>query len=232
MKKKRHMILVAVLLLACTMTGVLGTLAYLQRVTETKKNTFQSDKDIHIMLREPGWDGYTFEDAQSQNGEGINPSYTGDTGSLGFTQAHSYVPGESIRKNPQVKNTGDTTKGVSTYVALKVQYFNSQGEEISYDAFRQNYLIEDGITFDTDNWTKLEKTNGELYGSYRYDSKLAPGQISSELFTQIPLSGDLTTGSDGRLPDFSIRVTAYAIQSENVESTNVNTLLYKFITNN
>lgn len=230
MKKKRSIFLIAVLLLASTMAGIFGTLAYLQSVTETKKNTFKSDKNIQVLLREPSWDGYEFADPVTQNGEGVNGNYTGSMSNLGFNQAHAYVPGQLIPKNPQIKNSA-AENGVSTYVALKVQYFNNNSQEISYAEFKSAYLTDAGIAFDT-NWSALTKQNNEKYDVFRYRAALAPGDISSALFTQVPLSINLTTDQNGKLPEFCIKVTAYAIQSDNVQDTNANTLLYSFVTSN
>ena len=60
MKKRIMKILTALSVVAVITVG--GTLAYLHTITETKSNVFSSDKNISIQLREPAWDGYTFED--------------------------------------------------------------------------------------------------------------------------------------------------------------------------
>ena len=58
--KKRLRFLIVLSLVVTLGIGV--TLALLKDITETKKNTFSSNKKIALLLREPSWDGYEFAD--------------------------------------------------------------------------------------------------------------------------------------------------------------------------
>lgn len=214
MKKGKKIVLAALLLLVSAAGGMLGTVAYLQTVTPTSVNAFASDKKISIALRESAWDGYDFDDPVTQNGQGIKPGLSDtESAALGYVQARVYVPGQQIPKNPVVKNTGSPADGVAVYAAVKVQYFDAQEQLIPYETFLASYLSENGILFDA-GWTKISGEEAEQI--YLYNAALMPGAQSTPLFTGVPVSARLTAGADGRLPSFSVHVTAYAIQADNM----------------
>lgn len=230
MKKCRKVILAITLILLGAGAGIAGSLAYLHAVTQTKVNVFASDRKISIVLREYTWDGYDFNDKTTQNGQGIKPGLPDETAAeLGFTQARNYVPGQVIPKDPAVKNTGENGQGVTLYAAVRIQYFDGDGRGIPYEAFKDAYLSEAGIAFDTD-WTKISGDDEE--DIYIYNAELAAGEESTPVFTQIPISEDLTAGLDGKLPSFSVDVTAYAIQAENMagDTAGIYQTMYDFVT--
>lgn len=222
MKKKQIGILVGIAVIAIAAMGF--TLAFLHSTTETKTNTFSSSKNIAIQLREPAWDGYTFDDKNDSDGSTANPNYNGNT-PLGVIEAQRYVPGQIIYKDPTVRNNGDEN-GVSAYVAIKVQYFKGTGaneEQISYDDFKNEFLDkETGIQF-SQKWLDITKDNENdqiyLYGTETGGATaLDVNKTTAPLFTEVPISLDLEPGEDGKLPGFNIKVQAYAIQSVGVDN--------------
>lgn len=200
MKKSRlGAIITSIAIIAVLTIGI--TLALLSATTDTKVNAFSSNKNIDIALREEAWDGYSFEDANPGNGTTAKDE---NDMTLGVNQAKNYMPGQTIPKNPQVKNTKEDN-GVDAYVAIKVQYDKS-------------FLAEDGISFNNNAWT-LIGTAADGSQVYLYHAVLGVGNTTEALFGTVTVNPDLVPDeTTGLLPDFSIRVQAYAIQSAGVDN--------------
>lgn len=200
MKKSRlGAIITSIAIIAVLTIGI--TLALLSATTGTKVNAFSSNKNIDIALREEAWDGYSFEDANPGNGTTAKDE---NDMTLGVNQAKNYMPGQTIPKNPQVKNTKEDN-GVDAYVAIKVQYDKS-------------FLAEDGISFNNNAWT-LIGTAADGSQVYLYHAVLGVGNTTEALFDAVTVNPDLVPDeTTGLLPDFSIRVQAYAIQSAGVDN--------------
>lgn len=200
MKKSRlGAIITSIAIIAVLTIGI--TLALLSATTDTKVNAFSSNKNIDIALREEAWDGYSFEDANPGNGTTAKDE---NDMTLGVNQAKNYMPGQTIPKNPQVKNTKEDN-GVDAYVAIKVQYDKS-------------FLAEDGISFNNNAWT-LIGTAADGSQVYLYHAVLGVGNTTEALFDTVTVNPDLVPDeTTGLLPDFSIRVQAYAIQSAGVDN--------------
>jgi len=215
MKKKGLKMVVALVAVALVAIGV--TFAYLNSVTETKTNTFASNKELKVELREEAWDGYAFGSATIPDGSTANPEITGTAADeLGVNLAKAYVPGQGIPKDPTIKNTGDATNGVDEYVAIKVQYF-IESTQVSYTDFKDTLLTTTGIVFD-DDWTTLSGASTNtldqvyIYGTEAAPEVLSSGTTTDALFTEVPLGMQIGT-DDGVLPTFDIQVTAYAVQT-------------------
>lgn len=159
MKRKRIAVSLSIMALTVFIIGV--TYALLKDVTETTKNTFSSDKSISISLREPNWDGYSFEketesiqesevplgnihisdsDYPAGSKAEIDAGIDGaSTDTLGFNIASNYLPGDVIPKNPMVKNTSEDE---SVYVGVKIDYLikgegpGSSFLPVSYEDFQ------------------------------------------------------------------------------------------------
>lgn len=200
MKKSRlGAIITSIAIIAVLTIGI--TLALLSATTDTKVNAFSSNKNIDIALREEAWDGYSFEDANPGNGTTAKDE---NDMTLGVNQAKNYMPGQTIPKNPQVKNTKEDN-GVDAYVAIKVQY-------------EKSFLAEDGISFNNNAWT-LIGTAADGSQVYLYHAVLGVGNTTEALFDAVTVNPDLVPDeTTGLLPDFSIRVQAYAIQSAGVDN--------------
>lgn len=214
MKKSRlGAIITSIAIIAVLTIGI--TLALLSATTDTKVNAFSSNKDIDIALREEAWDGYDFNDTTPGNGTTAKDE---KDMTLGVNQAKNYVPGQKIPKNPTVKNTGDTTNGVNAYVAIKVQY-------------DKDFLAENGIDFNT-KW-KLIDTAADGSQVYLYHAVLGVGNTTEALFNTVTVNPNLVPDEEtGLLPDFSINVQAYAIQSAGVEADTVEATMMEFVNAN
>lgn len=220
MKKKQiGVVLTSALIIAVTIIGV--TLALLTSTTEVKANTFSSNKNISIELREPTWDGYNFGDATESTGD----KAVSDSMDLGFNQAHNYYPGQIISKDPKVKNTGKADGGVEAYVAIKVTYLDENNNSVTYEEFAKKYLAENGINF-SEKWNKIQTGTEDIY---MYNSRLAVEQTTEALFTQVNLSTDLQATEEGTLPNFNIKVQAFAIQTNGIDNANATETMLNFI---
>lgn len=239
MKRKQLTIILSAT--AITVAAIGATFAYLHDTTDRVTNAFASEKDIDILLREPLWDGYEFTDGNYTNGESAKPAVP-DKAALGVVQAQDYVPGQEIPKNPKVKNVGklvdDKQEGVECKVALKVEYLDEAGKVLTYDEFKKAYLTDtiaapdqDDLDFEvgtgTNQWTQLAETEAG-YDVYLYNSTVAVGEETTPLFTEVPLSWDLEPGTDGKMPEFKIKITAYAIQAD-VPSDVLNQTMLDFV---
>lgn len=222
MKKSRlGAIITSIAIIAVLTIGI--TLALLTATTDTKVNAFSSNKDIDIALREEAWDGYTFKDTDPGNG---TTAKNENDMTLGVNQAKNYVPGQEIPKNPTVKNTGDEN-GVDAYVAIKVQYDES-------------FIAKDGIDFDNSAWELIDTKNEEtkVCAVYLYKKVLSTEEkdnqnVTSPLFNTVTVNPDLVPDeTTGLLPDFSINVQAYAIQSAGIDADTVKATMMEFVNAN
>ncbi len=227
MKKRRMILLVVSVVTILILAGVGVTYSLLSSVTPTATNTFQSDKEIKITLTEPNWQEH------------------------GKEQASAYVPGQVIDKDPTVTLSDNS---VSSYVALKVQYYDEENE-LSFGEFRRLYLDRGanddqmGIDF-SGSWvyigteeTDKENDTGE-YGKsvvYMYKNILTQDDASTTvlenvtepLFTNVHLSADLTQDENTHLlPNFNIKVTAYAVQAYGISMEEAKTALNELVTAN
>lgn len=238
MKKKYALVVAAATLVVTLAVG--GTLAYLNTTTQTVQNVFASNKKLsgNILLREPSWDGYSFEETTKKKNTDGTYTQTGEqpigttkdpeeTGVLGIDQAQNYLPGDVVNKDPQVKNAGSGTDAVDAYVALRVEFYDGTGSdatEVNYNQFKDKFLTAAGIVFNSDNWLEVTSTKTDdkakvfVYKSSATQAKvLSVGSITSAIFTSVPLSAALTEiPGTGLLPKFEIKVTAYAIQANNI----------------
>lgn len=234
MKRKRAGLAITGLLVVAII-AVGATLALLSTTTGTKTNAFSSNRNISIQLREDKWDGYTFEDGagDSTTGEEAIEGHEEDM-TLGVNQAKAYLPGQSIPKNPTVKNNNTNGNGVETRVALKVTYFIGE-QQVTYETFKTTLLDTNGIAFDTDNWTNIQNSSDEkLADIYLYNKELgleATNNTTTPLFSTVPINKNLQPGEDGKLPSFNINVQAYAIQA-GIDGMSIEEEMVKFINAN
>ena len=112
----RSMLLILCAAISLIFTGAFITYAVLKTVTPTATNVFQSDKNIRIKLDEPQWEDH------------------------GRSEALGYVPGQKIDKDPTVTLQADS---VDSYVALKVQYYGADNNELTREEFGKLYLNKD-----------------------------------------------------------------------------------------
>ena len=241
MKKKVLLSLSAVALIVVVSVG--ATLALLNDTTEEVTNTFTSNKKISISLREPKWDGYGFEegtmptelffdgkvpeavnDDNYPKGKEIATNYMADnTTGFGIKLAQEYMYGDTINKNPIVKNT---SVDEDVYVAVSVQC--KVGEEvISLTDFETKY---GDLTFN-DTWTSFGTKGNENFYYYGKDGNatvLEETAVTAEaLFDSVEIKGreikDATT-----LPPMQLVMKAYAVQAKGVSVSDAVTELKSF----
>lgn len=198
-----------ILLIVCAAAGLvfagaMVTYAILKTVTPTVTNVFKSDKGIRITLDEPEWEEH------------------------GKQEALAYVPGQKIDKDPTVTLE---TGSVDAYVALKVQYYDGYNQEITREEFNAMYLNKDntteggqGIDY-SDSWEYIGSTSDGKGDIYVYRDILTQDStetavtenVTQPLFTRVYLSKDISQDKDTkRLPEFNIKITAYAIQAAGI----------------
>lgn len=186
MSKRKKIILC--LVTAAAVLAIGATVAYLAATTGTASNVFTSKRYLNVELREPTWDGYTWGEELSNGSQpdGETPKSTADL-TLGYNQAQHYSPGQTIPKNPMVKNV-EGNDAVDAYVAIKVTY-SIGGTVKSYDEFKSQLLNDSGLDF-SGQWALIKEdgTNGQIY---LYGS----GNDSSSAATVLPVAD--STLSDG-----------------------------------
>lgn len=221
--KRKGVIKAIALVSVVAAIGIGGTLAYLNSITQTATNVFASNKNIFLELREPAWDGYQFAELNSREEQPIGDEAKNDSPTLGINQAASYLPGADIDKNPMVKNTGTVENGgIPIYAAIELKYYSGikgSGTEMTYAQFKEAFLKDTGIIFDS-NWTDISEGKNSLF---MYNKVLGLNESTADypVFSKIPLSSKLIASENGALPKFYIEVTAFAVQAESLGDTPV-----------
>lgn len=223
----------SILGLSCACLIVTGvTLAYINSVTETAENTFSSDRNLTLELKEPTWDGYQFGDEYPQGvipGSEVNPNSTDPT--LGIRKANNYYPGDNFNKNPAVKNT---SKEESEYVAIKVEYVvvedNGSETKLSKESFNELYAKTEATDNDADkngiNDKFVDISTNTNYNLYLYGTNTQAAALDAEhttetLFDKVLVNQNISTNENGKWPKFRIKVTGYAIQTVNLTNEQV-----------
>ena len=131
----------------------------MNKVTETKTNTFTSSKDISTELVEENFD------------EEI---------------AENYIPGQVIAKDPVMKNDAEKNEGLPIYVGVKLEYIDNNGKHISREEFIENYaeIMNNGEEGFNNLWKEFGTYNdGSEF--YVFKNVVQPGASSDPIFTDI-----------------------------------------------
>lgn len=130
-------------------------------------------------------------------------------------------PGEDIKKDPQIRNTGTNDAFVYLEVSVPMATVTAAGE----DGFRQNEKLQELFSFQAkDGWTRLDtKTSGnsQIY-VYTYNKILKPDEITDSLFDKVTFLNIIEGQLDGE--SLEIPVRAYAIQTTGTGGDNSNIL--------
>ncbi|MEG0578083.1 MAG: hypothetical protein RR500_09540 [Bacilli bacterium] len=198
MKKIIRKLLVMYALVA--IVGIGASFAYLKDQTEPLVNSFTSNRSIRIELKEPSWDGYQFgEEITGTPGSMVKPGYEDDI-TLGINRAKVYLPGDSINKNPTIKNVSKTD---NAYVAFKLIFTNNEGLTITRAQFESSYgKLNIGSEFE-----EVISDNGSLF----IYNKVLNTEQSTTLFTKVDINKDIAL-VNGKLPSFIVEATGYAVQ--------------------
>lgn len=183
--------LIAVALLLCLVLLIGGISAYFTDKTETLSNTYTIG-NIEIELTEPSW----------------NPA-----------NAQGIMPGDEIAKDPTVKNTGSSDAYV--FVKVSIPTGKVDGTENTELFTLVNSNDQDGVNA---GWVQVSRTpeTGKVTYVYAYSSGTELTTVAKNgtatLFNKVRLvNPDDTENTD--LPNGSIDVTAYAIQTNNIPAT-------------
>ena len=163
--KKRTLLFTSLALILVAAISIGGTMAYFT-ANKTVTNTFTVG-GINIDLLEPSW-------------------------STSEPEALNMVPGDSVDKDPQVKNTGVSP----CYVRLKVTGLTYDETILAPAGFK---VLGANLT----NWTYSD-------GYYYYNITLVPNATTPALFTGI----ELDSAVEGNVGNFNIVVYAEAVQCE------------------
>lgn len=212
MKKKILAVSLIVSLVAIAALG--ATLAYFTD-TSTVDNTFtlgNIDIELEEIVANVGGQAQTITEEQE-----------------GFAY-NTLVPGDSVRKEPYIKNVGNN----DAYVMMVLEL----SDFADFDAAKIGKFAIDGVNFGGDltgttlpgntKWYLVEDetaTEGEktVYRAYLiYGSVLPDGADSKTVapFTGLTLGTDFTSDDREGLDGFEIGIKAYAIQAENLTVQN------------
>lgn len=209
MTKKLVLSLSSLVVAAAVAVG--GTMAYLNAKTQTMTNTFKTSvTSLSGELREPNWDGYTFEDPGQPDGKTVKTGV--DASSLGWTKAQNVAPGSEIPKNPQLRNTSAD----DVYMAIKVTYSNK-------DKFKNIAAIDDNSS----NWVKATDAdyqaakvtadpNSDIYFYVNNTAdlvKVPNSGVTQPVFTKVTINSDITDASVISNNMFDITVIGGAVQT-------------------
>lgn len=173
MKKKILALCLIVVLAVTAITG--ATLAYFTDTTETKENVFTVG-NVNIELDEPSWT---------------------ESGSV---DAPDVYPGEALKKDPTVTNTGANP----CFVRVSVTGLDDLGADnmITYETGYQTGALGEDWTLHND-------------GYFYYTKVLAAGEDTTALFEQIRIPTTLTNVNGEEYTEiYSVDVYAEAVQAQ------------------
>ncbi len=130
-------------------------------------------------------------------------------------------PGEDIKKDPQIRNTGTNDAFVYLEVSVPMAAVTAVGD----DGFRQNEKLQELFSFQAkEGWTRLDARisgNSQVY-VYTYNKILKPDEITESLFDKVTFLNIIEGQLDGEALEIPVR--AYAIQTTGTGGDNSNVL--------
>ena len=172
---KRKILLVSALVI-CMAVSITGTLAYYQ--AETQAHNVITTGNVDIRLQE--W----ADEAKTES----------------FKNLDGIMPGTSVTKIAEVKNTGKSDAWVRVRINTTVTRKISDNESVLLDSSGI------GLNLNETSWVK----SGD---SYYYQKILAPGETTEPLLRGVHF--DQTMGNDYAGVQVDIRLKAEAVQSAN-----------------
>lgn len=195
MKKKILAVVLAVVILAVAAVG--ATLAYLTAKSDTLTNTFTLG-NVSIELDEPNW----------VNGQKLIPgaTYTKDPQvTVGATSEDCYVFVKLVEDNGALADDDEGTAGVDETV-----------DALEWEIAAGWTKLENGVYY-----RKVTDENGDKNKALKVladDEITVSGGLTQEHINQLQPTAD-TEDTDPALP--SLTITAYAIQSNNLDTAEV-----------
>ena len=222
------------LMVSTVLLTMSGSMALLTDSAGPAQNIFTSTRKVDILLREPMWDGYGFEDDGWYHGLS---AMTTDP-DLGFNMATTYMPGDTINKDPKIQLSEDSE---DCYVALKIEFYLDSDNDGEYEAVNKDDLTSEFIEAPiiSSNWHQIpdsETPPENKYEIYIYDGSddiadilSTDGTVATDaLFSFIKVKFNIY---EEDLRDFEINVNAYAIQATNLDVSEVDATMLDFIEN-
>lgn len=242
-KGKKIAAAVAALVMTAAVTAG-GTYAYLQSVTETKRNVFTSGKNISTELTETEWDENSGRD---------------------------YTPGKVIAKNPVMKN--DSKGNEAIYTAVRLDYIDNAGAKTDYETFKEFASVQNHSAegFNTTDWKRVA-VNADGSEIWMYQTSLSAGTSTNAIFDSVKVNTGITqvwsevtktinvyavdtdgnktlvdttketfdptvqyvdgsgnTVDAGTLPAFEINVTGFAVQASDISPETAQAELIKLV---
>ena len=210
-KKKTIGVAIVLVLLIC----IGGILAYFSD-TKTAENIFTVG-NVKISLTETGWTVDNDGKAHSSD-----------------SNASKLMPNTTIAKTPIVTNTGTN----DAYIFLKVEIpyqevtLTSTNEKSTIELFNySNGTVGTTSTFNDEDWDEISidgvTGNGVHVFAYRKDDKMtavARNGVTNTLFDSVTFKADIANPSEivdsdsssTDTTDLTVKVKAYAIQSDNI----------------
>lgn len=115
------------------------------------------------------------------------------------------MPGETYSAIPRVKNDGSTA--VEVRMCLSESAKNSSGESISLRPNTFGIEIDGSWALEKGSKNASDPAKGNCY---RYNSKIAVGEVTEPLFSEVILSPEL--GNEYKRATFSLHLDAYAAE--------------------
>lgn len=199
-KKKNYVLVLAAVLLAAPGAAAGVTAAYLSRSPGEVRNVITAGS-VKAELTEEHW--------RPKNGAAV-------------------YPGQSIDKDPAVKNTGENDAYVFLEVSVPVENIALVDEATGRKMERRSCELF-SFRADEENWQKLVYETADGYARYTYGYKtvLQPGEMTVPLFEQVTAANYL----EGELEEsrsYGIQVTAKAIQG-NVDERELEQIYREFV---
>lgn len=201
MKKNKSKVMGVIAIIALVAISLVsGILAYLTS-TDTATNEFTIGS-VKIKLLEPTW-----------NSEGVDA-----------------IPNAVIPKDPQIKNTGENKAYVYLRVTIpvrNVKVANLDGTLVSDEATETPLFT---YNVNSEDWTEITSASEEIKNDqdevieithvYYYKEELEKNQTTSPLFETVTFANIVDEPIEP-LGKYSIKVDAYAIQSENINDATI-----------
>lgn len=202
MMKKRTKLGVSLALVGILAVG--GTYAYLQFQTGPVENTFTFGDNVNGEIKEPHWDGECFE------GE------TCDIEATGKQDAQNFTPGQTIAKDPQLKNTSN----VPAYAAVKIEYTGVENDTAVTSYAALNKFAE--IDWNTNDWYFNADHTLAIYKKVLHPDENNVENKTVPVFTNVKINEHAVYPEAGETNDlamhhFQINVKGYFAQADNMD---------------
>ena len=163
------------------------------------------------------WDGQYFSDAQIEaDAKGYKNGYFAE-------HSQNMVPGANVRKNPYVKNTGESDAYIRIRTLIPVSLFDVIDSGPSYwttTAINEGQVTSNAVeTYNTSGATAVKQVNrnGIMYYEYdfTFEKAVKPGELTFwNVWGNIAINKDATAEDLANVESFDVIFEADAIQAD------------------